>query len=356
MLQIRQGHLRDVFAQNSRVVLFGAGSLTSAMFEAYKDLAFEARVDYIIDNDRNKDGKTMSVNGKEIRLVSPESFARLDYKEYVLLIMPVFFLDIVKQVDRLEIFDKVPAYIYAFLMNMDEGEAFQIRHTEEMRIPKLIHYCWFGGSPIPDSYQKNIESWKKYCPDYEILQWNESNYDIRKNQFMYQAYQRKGWAYVSDYARKDIIYSCGGIYFDTDVEVLKPLDDLLYNEFFMGMDDAANIATGAGFGAVKGNGLIKELRDDYEGQVYVDDSGRIVGRVCGVYETAVMVRHGYRPGNKCQLIEGGCVFPREILCPISWIGMSDAYTDRTLTVHKYDDLLNTPLQRKEIEEIYLRGR
>lgn len=356
MLQIRQGHLRDVFAQNSRVVLFGAGSLTSAMFEAYKDLAFEARVDYIIDNDRNKDGKTMPVNGKEIRLVSTESFARLDYKEYVLLIMPVFFLDIVKQVDRLEIFDKVPAYIYAFLMNMDEGEAFQIRHTEEMRIPKLIHYCWFGGSPIPDSYQKNIESWKKYCPDYEILQWNESNYDIRKNQFMYQAYQRKGWAYVSDYARKDIIYSCGGIYFDTDVEVLKPLDDLLHNEFFMGMDDVANINTGSGFGAVKGNGLIKELRDDYEGQVYVDDSGRIVGRVCGVYETAVMVRHGYRPENKCQPIEGGCVFPREILCPISWIGMSDAYTDRTLTVHKYDDLLNTPLQRKEIEEIYLRGR
>lgn len=298
----------------------------------------------------------MPVNGKEIRLVSTESFARLDYKEYVLLIMPVFFLDIVKQVDRLEIFDKVPAYIYAFLMNMDEGEAFQIRHTEEMRIPKLIHYCWFGGSPIPDSYQKNIESWKKYCSDYEIIQWNESNYDIRKNQFMYQAYQRKGWAYVSDYARKDIIYSCGGIYFDTDVEVLKPLDDLLHNEFFMGMDDVANIATGAGFGAVKGNGLIKELRDDYEGQVYVDDSGRIVGRVCGVYETAVMVRHGYRPGNKCQLIEGGCVFPREVLCPISWIGMSDAYTDRTLTVHKYDDLLNTPLQRKEIEEIYLRGR
>lgn len=298
----------------------------------------------------------MPVNGKEIRLVSTESFARLDYKEYVLLIMPVFFLDIVKQVDRLEIFDKVPAYIYAFLMNMDEGEAFQIRHTEEMRIPKLIHYCWFGGSPIPDSYQKNIESWKKYCPDYEILQWNESNYDIRKNQFMYQAYQRKGWAYVSDYARKDIIYSCGGIYFDTDVEVLKPLDDLLHNEFFMGMDDVANINTGSGFGAVKGNGLIKELRDDYEGQVYVDDSGRIVGRVCGVYETAVMVRHGYRPENKCQPIEGGCVFPREILCPISWIGMSDAYTDRTLTVHKYDDLLNTPLQRKEIEEIYLRGR
>ncbi len=356
MLQIKQGHLRNIFAENSRIVLFGAGSLTMAMFEAYKDLAFEAKVDYIIDNDKNKDGSTMLVNGKEIKLVTIESFSRLDYKDYVLLVMPVFFLDIVKQIDGLEVFDNVSAYIYAFLMNMDEGGQFSIKHTEEMRIPKKIHYCWFGGNPIPDLYQRNIESWKKYCPDYEIIEWNESNYDIRKNQFMYQAYQRKEWAYVSDYARKDIIYNCGGIYFDTDVEVLKPLDELLYNEFFVGRDDVANIATGAGFGAVKGNMLMKELRDDYEGQLFVDSSGNIVGRVCGVYETALMVKHGYRPDNKCQLIEGGCVLPREVLCPISWIGMSDTYTEKTLTVHKYDDLLNTPLQMREIELLYFRGR
>lgn len=356
MLQIKQGYLQDIFASNPRIVLFGAGSLTLAMFEAYKDLAFEAKVDYMIDNDKNKDGKTMLVNGKEIKLVTVESFSRLGYKDYVLLVMPVFFLDILKQIDALEVFDNVPAYVYPFLMNMTrkEGEQFSIRHTAEMRIPKKIHYCWFGGNPLPESYQRNIESWKKYCPDYEIIEWNESNYDIRKNQFMYQAYQRKGWAYVSDYARKDIIYNCGGIYFDTDVEVLKPLDELLYNEFFMGMDDAANIATGAGFGAVKGNRVIKELRDDYEGQSYVDESGRVVGRVCGVYETAVMVKHGYKPGNTCQMIEGGCVFPREVLCPISWIGMFDTYTEKTLTVHKYDDLLNTPLQRKEIELFYSR--
>lgn len=355
MLQIKRGNLKNIFSENPKVVLFGAGSLTLAMFEAYRDLAFEAKVDYIIDNDKNKDGKTMLVNGKAIKLVTVESFARLDYRDYVLLIMPVFFLDIVKQIDGLEIFDRVPAYIYAFLMNMNEGGQFAVRHTEGMRIPKKIHYCWFGGNPLPDSYKKNIESWKRYCPDYEIIEWNETNYDLKKNQFMYQAYQKRCWAYVSDYARKDIIYNCGGIYFDTDVEVLKPLDELLYNDFFMGMDDVANIATGAGFGAVKENGLIRELRDDYEGQSFVDGSGRIIGRVCGVYETAVLVKHGYRPENKCQLIEGGCVFPREVLCPISWTGMSDRYTEKTLTVHKYDDLLNTPVQRKEIEQLVCRA-
>ena len=355
MLQIKQGRLDNIFRENPKVVLFGAGSLMHAMFEAYKDLAFEAKVDYIIDNDRDKDGKTLQINGKAIKVVTVESFTRLNYRDYVLLVMPVFFLDIVKQIDRLEIFDHVPAYIYPFLMNRDEDNQFSLRHTEEMRIPKKIHYCWFGGNRLPDSYQKNIASWRKYCHDYEIIEWNETNYDIKKNRFMYQAYQRKGWAYVSDYARKDIIYNCGGIYFDTDVEVLKPLDELLYNEFFVCMDDAANINTGSGFGAVKGNELIKELRDDYEGQSFVDGSGRIIGKACGVYETAVLVKHGYRPGNKCQPLEGGCVFPREVLCPISWIGMADKYTEKTLAVHKYDDLLNTPMQRKEIEQFVCRA-
>lgn len=158
MLQIKQGYLENIFRENHKVVLFGAGSLMHAMFEAYKDLSFEAKVDYIIDNDKDKDGKTMLINGKSIKVVTIESFSCMNYRDYALLVMPVFFLGIVKQIDRLKIFDRVPAYIYAFLMNMDEDRRFSVRHTGEMRIPKKIHYCWFGGKQIPDSYQKNIES------------------------------------------------------------------------------------------------------------------------------------------------------------------------------------------------------
>jgi hypothetical protein len=358
MLDIRQGCLKDIFKSHERIVLFGAGSLTSAMFEAYRDFGFEGKVDYIIDNDKAKDGRTMTVNGKSLTLISVGSFSYLDYRDYILLIMPVFFLEIVNQIKDLPVFDKVVTYIYPFLMSRRTGEQFSFRHTEEMRIPKTIHYCWFGGKPIPEKYRENIASWKKYCPDYEIIEWNESNYDVAKNRFMQQAYQKECWPYVTDYARKDIIYENGGIYFDTDVEVLHSLDNLLFNDFFVGMDDVANINTGAGFGAAKGNSMIQALRDDYEQHSFVDESGRIIGRACGVYETALLVKHGYKPENRMQRIHGGCVLPREVLCPISWIGMPDMYTENTLTAHKYDDLLingkgaeAAAAQRKQMEAL-----
>ena len=288
MLHIKQGSLENIFRKYQKIVLFDAGSVTNIMFEAYKDLAFEKKVDYIIDNDPNKDGKTIKINGKQMEVLSVESFSKREYKGYALIIMPVFMLDIVKQLDTLKKFNTVSTYIYAFLMNMDRDENFSIRHTQDMKIPKIIHYCWFGGNPLPDKYKKNIESWRKYCPDYEIVEWNETNYDVKKNKFMQQAYEKNALAYVPDYARKDIIYNYGGIYFDTDVEVLKPLDDLLYNDFFMCMDDIANINMGSGFGAAKGNELIKEFRDDYDKHLFVNACGETIGKSCGNYETPLV--------------------------------------------------------------------
>ena len=129
-------------------------------------------------------------------------------------------------------------------------------------IPKIIHYCWFGGNELPESVRKCIESWKKYCPDFVIKEWNESNYDVTKLPFMKDAYEAKKYAFVSDYARLDIIYQHGGIYLDTDVELIKPLDDrLLDTTCFMGMETPGTVATGLGFGAIKGHSFIKQNRD-----------------------------------------------------------------------------------------------
>lgn len=358
MLEFRLGSLKEVFLKHKRVVLFGSGALTSAMFEAYKDLGLENKVDYILDNDKEKDGKTVEFNGKKVKLLSIGSFSRLGYQEYALLIMPVFFLDIVEQINHMELFHEVHTYIYAFLMSRKAEEKFSVRHADEARIPKTIHYCWFGDAPIPDKYKKNIDSWRAHCPGYEIVEWNEDNYDVTKNLFMHQAYQKKCWPYVTDYARKDIIYRYGGIYFDTDVEILKPIEDLRYNGFFLCMDDVANINTGSGFGAVEGHELIKALRDDYDRHLFVDGRDRIIGRACGVYETALLIRHGYKPENRMQTIYDGCVLPREVLCPISWIGMPDMYTENTLAVHKYDDCLidgkgekEASRKRQQMEEL-----
>ena len=100
-------------------------------------------------------------------------------------------------------------------------------------IPKTTHYMWFGGNPLPESTKKYIESWKKFCPDYEIKQWDETNFDVHSCKYVEEAYNAKKWAFVSDYARFNALYQDGGIYLDTAVEMIKPLDDFLSEDGFI---------------------------------------------------------------------------------------------------------------------------
>lgn len=137
-----------------------------------------------------------------------------------------------------------------------------------MSIPKKIHYCWFGRNPLPESAKKCIESWKKYCPAYEIIEWNEDNFDLTENRYAREAYEQKKWAFVSDYARLKIVYEQGGIYMDVDVELIKPLDELTELDGYMGFEKEIDgqmwIATGLGFGARAGHPIVGALLKDYE--------------------------------------------------------------------------------------------
>lgn len=131
-------------------------------------------------------------------------------------------------------------------------------------IPKVIHYCWFGGNPLPYEVKKCIKSWEKMCPDYEIKQWNESNFDISDNTFARVAYENKAWAFVSDYARLKIVFDYGGIYLDTDVELLKSLDHLLDNKCYIGIQQAQSLCqTGLGFGAEKNSYIVEKMLEKY---------------------------------------------------------------------------------------------
>ena len=143
-------------------------------------------------------------------------------------------------------------------------------------IPKVIHYCWFGRNPLPPLAVKCIESWKKYLPDYEIKEWNEDNFDVYTNQYTTEAYQAKKYAYVSDYARFWALYNEGGVYFDIDVEVIKPLDDLISKGSFMGCEkdgDGAytypEVAPGLIVGCEPNHPIIKELFYIYEGFSFI---------------------------------------------------------------------------------------
>ena len=133
-----------------------------------------------------------------------------------------------------------------------------------MSIPKKIHYCWFGGKPLPKSAVKCIDSWKKHCPDYEIIEWNESNFDIKCNDFCRTMSEQKKWAFLTDYVRLKIIYENGGVYLDTDVQVIKSLDPLMKNGAYMGEENTGLVATGLGFAAEAGHPLIKKNMAYYE--------------------------------------------------------------------------------------------
>ena len=111
-------------------------------------------------------------------------------------------------------------------------------------IPKIIHYCWFGGKPLPDEAKKLISTWKKYCPDYDIREWNENNFDINDCFYVKEAFEAKKWAFITDYVRLKVLYDYGGVYMDTDVEVCKPLDDLLSYNGVSGFESPSAIPTG----------------------------------------------------------------------------------------------------------------
>ena len=201
-------------------------------------------------------------------------------------------------------------------------------------IPKIIHYCWVGNAPKPKSVLYCIESWKKFCPDYEIREWNESNYDFTKNKYMKQAYEAKKWGFVPDYARLDIIYEYGGIYLDTDVELIKNLDNFLENPAFLAYQDSKYIATGLGFGAEKGNKIIKCMLDDYK-NCHFCINGEMDLTPCPVRNTNVIknLLGTEIDAKKISNIKDAVLYPKEYFSPIDCKTMEMALTSNTISIH-----------------------
>ena len=220
-------------------------------------------------------------------------------------------------------------------------------------IPKKIHYCWFGGNPLPESAKKYIETWKKYCPDYEIIEWNETNFDVNQNQYCKEAYEAKKWAFVSDYARFWILYRYGGIYFDTDVEVLKPLDKIIEKGPFMGCERDADksgmttiaVAPGLGLGVNPGLGLYKEILDLYENLHFKNKDGSLNLKTVVQYTTEVLIKHGLKKSNQIQKCAGVYIYPREYFCPKNIDTGALEITENSYTIHHFEGTWLTPWLR-----------
>lgn len=207
------------------------------------------------------------------------------------------------------------------------------------KIPKIIHYCWVGGNPKPQSVLYCIESWKRCCPDYEIREWNETNYDFTKNEYMRQAYEAKKWGFVPDYARLDIVYEHGGIYLDTDVEMVRSFDDLLEHESFFGFEDTGDeeyfVNCGHGFGAVPHNDVVKSARDLYEHLSFVGDDGTLNLLASPYYTTQALRLGGLVQENRDQSVPGAKIFASDVLCPKSFRTGKLTRTHRTVSIHHF---------------------
>ena len=189
---------------------------------------------------------------------------------------------------------------------------------------------------MPASAKKCIRSWKKYCPDYEIIEWNETNYDFTKIPYMKEAYDAKKWGFVPDYARLDIVHQHGGIYLDTDVELLKPLDGLLSLKGFAGFESPQYIALGLGFGAEADNQIIKKLMDSYTELHFVDSDGNMNLTPSPQLNTEVFRRLGIKTDGTMQMIDDFQIFPKEYFCPRIGYGGKKRVTQNTYSDHHFD--------------------
>ena len=202
-------------------------------------------------------------------------------------------------------------------------------------IPKKIHYCWFGRNPKPALFQRCIASWKKYCPDYKIIEWNEDNFDLNCCDYVREAYDAKKWAFVTDYARLKIVHDQGGIYLDTDVEVVRSLDDLLGDDAFFGLEDTGSIATGLGFGAEAGNPVVAAMLRDYDGVHFQKSDGSYDLTTCPVRNTASIAHLLPEEIREVTRIPGAVIYPPEWFCPLSADGSQMRKTSNTHSIHWY---------------------
>lgn len=204
-------------------------------------------------------------------------------------------------------------------------------------IPKLIHYCWFGGNPLHKEAIKCINSWKKYFPDYEIVEWNENNFDYSQCLYAQEAYKAKKWAFVSDYARFKILYEKGGLYFDTDVEVIRSLEIIISNGAFMGFEDDIKklVNPGLGLGVEKGNEIYKEILNFYEGLHF--DSNAENNKILTVvdYATEILRRNGLSDREGIQQVKGIKIYPKEYFNPMDMSTGKIHCTKQTRTIHHY---------------------
>lgn len=317
-----------------KLFLFGAGRKAAIL---YHEMELEGKIIAVIDNDSRLWDTALCLGNEKLPVVGVETFLKqiesMFFSDIRLLITTTFYAwNIIQQLDQIQELDHMKCYIGDLLVEHYDKQTFSFSQGAP-KIPKKIHYCWFGGKEIPLHLRKYMDTWKEKCPDYEIIRWDESNYDITKNRYMKEAYACEKWGFVPDYARLDIIYQEGGIYLDTDIELFSSLDRLLCDDMFCCAVNQISIAFGLGFGAVKGHMLIRQLRDYYDGRSFYNNDKSMNLMPCYVYQNPVLKEYGFQIKNEYQKTGGVVLYPSEVAAPTGTRGLEKNFTQNTIMDH-----------------------
>lgn len=338
MVKLKKGRIGDIekIFKDRRVYGYGAGKYLDNFCVRNADIFIEKYLHKLVA----KDTGIKKIANTCLEVISLDELKRtVQQKDIILLTTSGYYVDIISELDSCLEFDGIEVYILTFMEN-DYGcqsidwELYGKCRQEKEVIPRIIHYCWFGKKEIPQRLKSYMQSWKKYCPDYEIVCWSEDNYDIAKNRYVSEAYKCGKWAFVSDYVRLDVINEYGGIYLDTDVELVKPLDELLHFNGFIGFETQTLVATGLGFGSKKDNIVLQKILEYY--QRIQEQEGKLDFKPCPFVETDVLIGCGLKKNNRLQKLEDDfLVLPTSFLGGMNLGTRKIEISENTYSIHHY---------------------
>lgn len=325
------------------VICYGAGQELECFAQLFAGTEVLDKCNYVADRSADKQGMAIEFGNKQLEVISPEKMRSRCRKSCIVVITCARYKEILDYFESDGEIQKSDYYCLQHFKLIEEGKRAlnkkipsNLRIYKEAVIPKIIHYCWFGNKAIPDHYKRWMESWTRFCPDYEIKEWNEKNYDISKNKYMQQAYENKKWAFVPDYARLDIIYRYGGIYLDTDIELLADLDELLYQDGFMCFELETRVNCGMGFGAVKGLEIIREMRDDYDNRIFLKENGELDLTPSPLIQTEYLEKRGLIKNGEYQKVGPLTIYPEKFMGGKNWVTRKIDLLPYTKAIHHFD--------------------
>ena len=324
--------------QNQKVVVYGAGVIGKITLPMYiEDQQLEASILFIADADPHKSGGFIRIGNRDIAICPPEKMKSIQDK-FVILVTGSRYEAILRYLEQVEELSKTDVYIFPQML-VKECRIFKkieiAKKFSQPLIPKVIHYCWFGRSEMPDRLKKCQESWVRYCPDYQIVEWNEDNYDVEKHTYARQAYHCKKLSYVSDVARLEILYENGGIYLDTDVELIRSLDELLYQPGFIGVEKWGVVNSGGGCGVRPRHPMIGKMLECRLDVPFKREDGSLNLETSGSFESKPLLEYGFRPDNTLQTVGDLTVYPSDFFHPFDYMSKELCVTENTYGIHHF---------------------